>query len=501
MKKSIAKLFISVSGLIVIDKILGFIRQMIVASSFGATMETDIINLSQSAVTDIQYILAQTLITSFVSIYIYLQSEEHESENRSKFFAGDSIKVFIAISFLLTCLLYVSSTLISKILAPSYSEKFSFELAKHIRIYSVLIVLFALICIFRAILSANKNFIPEQLISFNQSVITIGIVLIIGNNYGPKILIIAFFCYTFWNTFFLGFLCRKHIRFGLDSPWKNVEVKQLFRTMGPLLLSHSLIYVNQMVDRMLVSGLEAGTITSLIYGATLSNLITAFITAFCSMIFSYITSEISKHNYVIASNIANTSTKILMIIFMPVTITFITCAYDIVSIIYGYGVFDNNAVLSASFALKGYAVMFVPMVIREIFSRFQYAFKDTKRPMINGSIGIIGNVIFSIIFCNFLGVSGVALATSLSILISAVLNMISAKKKTSFLSFLQLKRFFVRFFLISVCAVIIMMCVYDNMLEINKLLRIIIVFAGCMLFYGIAFGKEIVIILKNMKNH
>ena len=63
-KNKTLKIFASVSGLMIIDKILGFVKQMFVASTFGATIETDIINLSQGAVSDINYILC-------IHIYIF----------------------------------------------------------------------------------------------------------------------------------------------------------------------------------------------------------------------------------------------------------------------------------------------------------------------------------------------------------------------------------------------------------------------------------------------
>lgn len=63
--------------------------------------------------------------------------------------------------------------------------------------------------------------------------------------------------------------------------------------MGPLLLGYSLVYINQMVDKMLVSGLEAGAVTSLNYAAVLSNLVGTFITTFASILFAYVTTRIA----------------------------------------------------------------------------------------------------------------------------------------------------------------------------------------------------------------
>lgn len=496
----IVKIFASVSGLIILNKIIGFVKQMIVASTFGATVETDLINLSQNAVSDIQYILSQALITAIISMYIHIQQADDASLKNSHAFAGDSINAFALLSVGLTVVMMFFSGVLAKVLAPSYSYELRMRLSHYLRIYSTLILLFTLNCIFIAILSANKNFIPEQLVNFNTSVITIAVVLVFSYVLGEKSLVVSCFAYTIWNTVFLGIICRKHIKIYARNPSKNPDVIQLFKMVVPLLLGYSLIYVNQMVDRMLVTGLGAGVITSLSYASVLSNLITAFITTFCSIIFSYITSEISARNYKAASNIVSLSVKLLSCVFMPISLTFVICSHEIVSIVYGRGAFDANAVSSAALALKGYAVMFVPVILREVYSRFQYAFQDTKKPMINGSIGIIGNIILSIILCRILGVYGVALATSISVIISAVCNMFTAKDKTKDLSYLYLPGFALKLFVSTVTSVLCAKYLHSFMMMQSEIVRLLCVFLCCCMVFFILFYRDVHQMIQALKN-
>ena len=46
-KNHIISTVFSVTGLLIVSKLLGFVKQMVTASAFGATLETDLINLSQ----------------------------------------------------------------------------------------------------------------------------------------------------------------------------------------------------------------------------------------------------------------------------------------------------------------------------------------------------------------------------------------------------------------------------------------------------------------------
>lgn len=430
-KHSITNVFLSVSGLIILEKVFGFIKQVLVASKFGATIQTDIINLSQGLVSDIHYILSQVLITSFISIYIHIS--ENEDEAKAKKFAGSSILLFVGLAICISCLLFFFAPILSQIIAPSYDRESLFSLTQHIKLYAPIVAVFVLICVFKATLNANKNFIPEQISNLNQSVIMIVLVIAIGDVVGADTLVVGFFAYTIFNAFFLGVLCRNKIIFEFSNPLSDPFTKQLLSMMGPLLVSYSLIYVNQMVDKILVSGLGEGVITALGYGAVLSGLVTTFINTFCNMFFSYVTSEISCGNDSGAGNMSTLTLTALIIVFLPVSIITIFCSQEIVSIVYGHGAFDKNAVESSSWALKGYAVMFLPVIFREVLTRLQYGYKETKQPMLNGAIGIISNIFLSIILCKYYGVFGVAVATSLSIVICSVLNYFSACKINSFM--------------------------------------------------------------------
>lgn len=75
--KSILHTLSSVTVLIVFGKLLGFAKQMVVASKFGTTIETDIFTLAQSFIENTQYMLAQALLTSFTAIYIKVKEKKN----------------------------------------------------------------------------------------------------------------------------------------------------------------------------------------------------------------------------------------------------------------------------------------------------------------------------------------------------------------------------------------------------------------------------------------
>lgn len=431
-QSGIFRAFSSVTVLIFLSKIMGFIKQMLVAGTFGATIETDIVNLSEGFIGNIQYVLVQVLLTSFTAAYINMR-EQGESE--AKHFAMDTIKAFSLVAAALAAAIILGAPVVARVLAPSYSPEHSARLAGYLRLLAPALILFVWMAVFHALLNANRRFIPGELTSLNQSVILIVLLLLLRDVMGVQVLLLAFALYHVWNTLYLGISSRRYWGRAPGNPFQNQTVRKLFKSVGSLLLGYSMVYINQQVDNILASGLPAGTVTAMGYAAVLSNLVGTFITSFTSILFTYITTRISREEHEGAASLTVRSASILVLAFLPISILTILCAEDIVSVVYGRGAFGGDGILIAGQALIGYAFMFVPLVLRELFSRFQYGYQDFRRPMVNSAVSIALNIVLSVALCPHLGVFGITLATSVSVLLCGFLNLTSARRHNAALSF------------------------------------------------------------------
>ena len=425
-KKSIFKTMVSVSGIVILAKILGFIKQMVTANAFGATIQTDIISISEGLISNIDYLLVQTLATAFVPTYIYLNTNNPQNSKR---FVSNVIKVFLIVTLSIAFIVIAAGPIISKILAPSYSLDLTLKLTSYVRVFAPAVVVIVEIAVFNALLKANESFVPGELVGVNQSIILIALVLIIGNKIGPDTIVIGFYAYAVFNLIFLMVLSKKYWSIESGNPFKDPEIKKMLTMMGPLILGYSVVFVNQQVDKIIVSGLGEGTITAMGYAAVLSNFISTFVGSICGVLFTYITKNVAERNHEEAANLAMRSMLQMGTVLLPISVLTLMNSHDIVTIVFGRGKFDMEAVESCSMALIGYSCMFVPYAIREIFSRFQYAYGDSKKPMINSTIAILLNIVFSILLSIWLDVLGVTLATSMSVLVCGVLNIISSAKK------------------------------------------------------------------------
>jgi putative peptidoglycan lipid II flippase len=67
--------------------------------------------------------------------------------------------------------------------------------------------------------------------------------------------------------------------------------------------------------------------------------------------------------------------------------------------------------------------------LREILSRAFYALQDTKTPMVNGAIAVGLNIVLNIILSRYIGIGGLALATSIAGIVATILFFITLRKK------------------------------------------------------------------------
>ncbi len=433
---TIFKTVFSVSTILLLAKLLGFVKHIIVANAFGATLETDIILLSQGVITDFEYLVSQTMITAFIPIYIALK----ENYGNEKHFVSNVLKVFMVLSLALSTLIYFFAPVVSKILAPSYQGTAADSLIYNIKIYAFSLGILVITAIYNALLKANKSFLPGEITSVNQSAVFIICVLLLGKVFGVKTLILSFFIYALINIIYLGVFSRKLWAIELGKFAFDENIKQLLKMMAPLLFGYAMIYINQLVDKILASGLGDGTVTAMSYSAVLSNFITGFIGSICGIAFIYIAQNVAEKSDEKAASIVGYFITFFVTILIPISIVSVTNANEIVTIVFGRGAFDENAVGNSTYALMGYGCIFIPYVLRELFTRLQYSYQDSKRPVVNSTISIVCNIILSIIFREFWGIFGITIASSIAVLVCAILNIRASRKYNRYLNISQFRK-------------------------------------------------------------
>ncbi len=474
MKKN--NTFVGSAALVMIvvlaSKFLGFLRQMVIAWTYGSDINTDIYFVSSDFMIGLSGAMLASLTTALVTIYIDISVKKDRSKANE--IASKMLTLFLVASGIFILFINIFAPVIAKILAPSYNPYDLERLVTYLRIFSITFVFTAFQSIYAAVLNANNSFVPGKLYGIVYNPIAITFVLLFAGRFGIRALVAAYFCGNIAQTLLLKHLCRNTFNFRPSVNFSDENIRHLVVLSLPLLLSNIFIQLNGIVDKAICSLLGEGIASNYSYAYTLEQFITATITATVSLILlSQYATYVAEGNTEKLIKTFRNSLSGLIILLAPITVIACVLSYDIVSIVYLRGEFTEAAALHTSYALMGFCVGFSLIAIREMYIRLHFSYQNTKMPMIANIAAVVLNAVLSFVLAKYIGVLGVSLATSLSVILTIVLLNKSVKQYIPDFKFSSMTKLIIKVAVACMLTLITALFV-KQVLDINILLRFVI---------------------------
>ncbi len=432
-----------VMAVVILSKILGFLRQTVIADAYGATLETDIYFLSSDFMISLSGAFLASLTTALVTVYIDIRTKKSKEEANTV--ASTMLTMFLFIGCVFILLINLFTPWIARLLESDYPPEAHNTLVQYLRIFSVTFIFTALQSIYAAVLNANNTFTPGKLYGIIYNPIAIFMVLAFAGKWGISALIVAYFAANIIQTLLLGLWARKNYSYRPSVNFRDPTIKHLIYLSAPLLLSNIFIQLNGIIDKMICSRLGEGIASNYSYAYTLEQFITATITATLSLILlSRYATYVSEGNTEMVVKTFKESLSGLLVLLVPITIVACVMSPEIVKIVYMRGKFDETAAYHTSRALIGFAVGFGLIAVREMYIRLHFAYQDTKMPMVANIAAVFLNAALSFLLAPYIGVLGVALATSLSVILTICLLNRSVKKYLPNFRFLAMRKLLIK---------------------------------------------------------
>lgn len=427
-KSMVAKESILIAMLVCFGKIIGFVKQGVIAWAFGSSVETDLFFSADGYTSTISQILGKSIEPTVLSSYILMKNADEEK-------ADALIKYnycfFSFVSVVLITLSVFFSRYISQLIGISYTYAQKIALTKMIGQLSPVILLTSIAGVAQGYLNANHKYMPSRINSLFFSCFSIVTIIVLKNKAGIFSLILGFLAGYFFYTIFVVICVGKKIGFKLDKFFEYVEFKNEIKKFIPMVIGMSIVDIGNLVDRIVASSLKEGSVTALNYGQVISNdLVNAvIISTIGTVILTNFTEKYSGNEAleVIANDIQRVLT-IVMVITVLVTVLYFIVGNDLVQFLLERGSFTHKDTIVVGKMAMAYALGFVFMAFREVLIKAHYAFQDMTTPVINSAFGVIVNIILSIVLSKKMEINGIALATSISMLFVAALSGLSLKK-------------------------------------------------------------------------
>ncbi|MCR5196852.1 MAG: polysaccharide biosynthesis C-terminal domain-containing protein [Pseudobutyrivibrio sp.] len=420
--KSIVSTTIVITILTMCFKLLGFVKQAVVAYFFGTTFYTDVYYLAFNFVGMLGSAFIRAITISMVSIYTNCLIQKGKDE-ASKLISA-CLEILVPVVLAVMLLAYALTPQIAHMLAPDYTPEKALLLQHYLQLCFPFFLFAVVTLVWTTMFDANKDFVAGRTESFTTSVTTILCCIFLhGVLQAGTTLVIAQYCSYVIFGLFLIIRGRRYFKFTL-VPLRDVpEIKTVLLTAIPLFIGNSVSQINKIVDGALAAGLGDGKATSLSNSAMLEDFVTVIlVNNVVDVLYVNFSIYTANKDYDKLVEIMKKAINIMICIMIPITIVTCICSREIVSIAYERGAFGAESVDMTKAALVGYAAGFASMGIRDIILRGLYSFKNTKTTMITGIISVLINIVLSIVLSHNMGIMGITLASSISLTVNFLIN-------------------------------------------------------------------------------
>jgi putative peptidoglycan lipid II flippase len=212
------------------------------------------------------------------------------------------------------------------------------------------------------------------------------------------------------------FMLKEGFRFKPVIDFKEPGLRRVLFLSVPVLISTLFSEVSILIDKMLASGLDVGSISILDYANKVNGIANGIFFTSLAIVFFPELSLTSDKLYKF-SNTVTIGLKIVILISFPIMIGIFVLKLPVISLLFERGEFNSSDAYSTSIVLGLYSVGIVGSGLSAILNRAFYSLKNTKTPMINGIFAICANILFSMIGVRLWGVYGLAISSSLTSLL------------------------------------------------------------------------------------
>lgn len=453
--KSVAK-SASVIGLATLcSRLLGFIRDVVIARLFGV------------------YVYAQAFVIAFKipnlfrdmvgegatnAAFVPVFSEYTAKHSKEEFWelANVVLNLLLVILSAITVLGIIFTPLIVRIIAPGFAID-PYKLATTIKLTRIIfpyILLISLAAYSTGILNSLKHFALPAFAPCLLNVSIIVFAVLFGE--GIKGLSLGVLAGGVLQLAIqVPLLYKKGFRLQLFKRFRHPVAKTIGILMLPRLLSSCIYQLNNFVDSIfgsLAAIVGEGGVAVLYFAYRLIQFpLGIFSNALSQAILPTMSTQALEDNRQNLQQTLSWGLRASFLVLLPASVAFMVLAQAIVSSLFQGGRFDNYSVGATSQVLFFYSLGLFAYGAKKILQSCFFALKDTVTPTKIASLSLILNVILNIVLIFPLKLAGLALATSISGIITFFVLFGLLKNKLGDFKIREILVSFLRILLASIC--------------------------------------------------
>ncbi len=491
------------SGMIVsfmtfLSRILGLVRDAVVANLLGAGAASDIFLFANKIPNFLRRLFAEgAFAQAFVPVLTQVKEEQGD----------DGVRVFIAqaagtlgtILLIITLLGVLGSSVVAAIFAPGWfveslnqtEQGFKFELfSQMLKLTFPYLFFISLVALSGAVLNVYNRFSVAAFTPVLLNISIIGCAYLFHDRFEYSAFALALGVFVGGIVqlgFQLPFLLKARLVSKPTWAWRNKNVKKVRTLMLPAMFGVSVSQINLLLDSVIASMLVTGSVSWLYYSDRLIEFPLGLFGIGIATVILPALSKLHVNDDKQAFQLTiDWGVRFILWLGIPACIGLITLAPLIISVLFGHGEFLSQPghIDKVAAGVTAYAIGLVSFMMIKVLAPGFYAQQNTKTPAKIGIAAMALNMLFNIMLAPFYGYIGLALATSLSATCNAMLLYYFLHKSQSYrLSYFTLG-FVVKCIVASAVMLFVIVYLKEWLIELNhglfnqiKLLGILILSA------------------------
>jgi len=418
----------------IISRILGYVRDILIAVFLGAGPMADAFFVAFRIPNTFRRLFSEGAFNAaFIPSYSSLLGKKKMSAN----FANSIFNLLILGLFFLVIIIEILMPLFVFLIAPGFEEDSQkLELAITLtRITFPFLLFISLASFFSAILNSHNKFAVASATPIILNILLIG-VLFFGKILNDQLVYYLSYAVTISGILqfiFLYFFVKKYFSPKIKLNIKiNQKIKVFFKKLLPSIFSSGVTQINILVGTIIAS-FQASAVSYLYYADRVYqiNLAIAGI-AIGTVILPQLSKYVQNNRKDKIRLIQNKALELSLFLSIPAAIALLIASEEIISSLFGYGLFDEVSVKNSANALFYFGLGLPAFSLIKVFSTFFFARHNTKIPFYISLISVLLNIFISIIFFEEIGFIIIPIATTISSWFNAILLFILLKKENLF---------------------------------------------------------------------
>ncbi|MFZ5863590.1 MAG: murein biosynthesis integral membrane protein MurJ [Nitrospirota bacterium] len=422
-----------IGGATMLSRVLGFVRDMVVARAFGASHVADAFYVAYRIPSLLRELFAEgSMSAAFVPVFT--QTLTTESREEARRLARAAFSLILVIVTTMTVLGIALAPWLVAVIAPGFGDDpgkaaLTTDLTRIMFPYLLWISLAALAM---GMLNSVRAFAAPALSPALFNLAIIAAVLLLAPFLDEPVLAVA--CGVF-----IGGLAQLLVqlpslrRTDLALGWLWQPSHPGLRRMGllliPTLVGLSVSQVNIFINTLLASYLAQGSVTYLYYAMRLVQFpLGVFGVALSTALLPTLSTHAAKQDATGLRETMAFGLRLIMFITIPAMIGLIALRTPIIHVLFQHGKFEAADTVGTASAVLGYTVGLWAFAGVRVVAPVFYARQDTKTPVIVAAASVMVNIGLSLVLMGPFGHGGLALATAVASCVNFVVLLVVLRR-------------------------------------------------------------------------